>query len=172
MDIGPRSTSLSLKYIYSGHVSRVSRVLLKLKHGYVLLSCVLHVRRKTYNWKHALLSLKALTYGFFSTQTSPIQFLHGTATSTTPTHTQNCPIADAVLFFGASLLPKRGRGGVGARAAAAAKMNSCRSCNSKKAQNWLEPVKVLYSESLTKSTKSKGNMGIFFSIRRLRAPQL
>ena len=44
MDIGPRSTSPSLKYIYSGHMSRVSRVFLKLKHGYVLLSCVLHVR--------------------------------------------------------------------------------------------------------------------------------
>ena len=125
MDIGPRSTSPSLKYIYSGHVSRVSRVFFRLKHGYVLLGCVLHVRRKTYNWEHALLDLKATTYGFFSTQTSLIQFLHFTATSITPTQTAN-----AVLFFGASLLPKRGRGGVGARAAAAAKMNSCRSCNS------------------------------------------
>jgi hypothetical protein len=106
-------------------------VFLKLKHGYVLLSCVLHVRRKTYNWKHALLSLKALTYGFFSTQTSPIQFLHGTATSTTPTHTQNCPIADAVLFFGASLPPKRGAGwGGGAQQQQQQKINSCRSCNS------------------------------------------
>ena len=119
MDIGPRSTSPSLKYIYSGHMSQVSRVFLKLKHGYVLLNCVLHVRRKTYNWKQALLGLKATTYGFFSTQTSLIQFLHCTATSITPTHTHKCPTANAVLFFGASLPPKGG--GLGARAAAAAK---------------------------------------------------
>jgi len=102
----------------------VSRVFLKLKHGYVLLSCVLHVRRKTYNWKHALLSLKALTYGFFSTQTSPIQFLHGTATSTTPTHTQNCPIAEAVHFLVLPSPQKGGRGGVGARSSSSSKKST------------------------------------------------
>jgi len=85
----------------------VSRVFLKLKHGYVLLSCVLHVRRKTYIWKHALLGLKATTYGFFSTQTSQIKFLHHTATSITPTQTAN-----AALFLCCFPSPQKG-GGVG-----------------------------------------------------------
>jgi hypothetical protein len=90
--------------------------------------------RKTYTWKHALLGLMAMKYGFYSTQISLVYCLHSTATTTatpTPTPKSSNAIPDATgdfLFLALPSPQKGGRGGVGARSSK--KISSYRSSSS------------------------------------------